>query len=250
MSKSTIDPEAGVGELVARLPRTARVFERYRIDYCCGGKQTLRAACATQGVDLAEVRGRLEEAERAPPARGEETFANASLGVLVRHIIDTFHDPLRAELPRLSGLLTKVRAAHERRHPELIARLNEHFHDLKNELLPHLEREERVLFPFVLRLEEARASGFEPRRPPFGTVANPVKVMEGDHDSVARSLRSIRAVTKDFTLPEGACASFKALYTGLEDLERDLTRHIHLENNLLHPRALELELARPIPVPA
>ncbi len=250
MSKSTIDPDGGVGELVARIPRTARVLERYRIDYCCGGRLSLRAACAAAGAPLPEVRTRLEEIERAAPARGDETFATASLGALVRHIIDQFHDPLRAELPRLSGLLTKVRAAHERRHPELIAQLNEHFHELKNELLPHLEREERVLFPFVLRLEEARALGFEPRRPPFGTMANPVEVMEQDHDKVAGSLRAIRATTHDFTLPEGACASFKALYSGLEDLEHELIRHIHLENNVLHPRALELERARAVPVTA
>lgn len=250
MNKSTIDPEVGVGELVARVPRVARVLERYGIDYCCGGKATLRAACAERGLDLQAVRGELNEAERAAPARDEESFANAPLGVVIQHILDAYHAPLRAELPRIAGLMTKVRAAHERMHPELLGRLNELFHELRSDLLPHLEREERVLFPYVLRLVETSGSGFEPRRPPFGTLANPVEVMERDHESVAKCLKAIRQVTQDFTPPEGACATFRSLYAALMDLERDLVRHIHLENNVLQPRALELERRERVAVPA
>jgi regulator of cell morphogenesis and NO signaling len=226
--------EATVGELAARHPALARVFERFGIDYCCGGKRTLADAAERAGVDFAAVLAAVEVADR-PPA-GEDDPAALSLADLCEHIVGVHHAYLRRELPRIDRLLEKVVAAHGERHPEMrdLQRVVDRF---AAELSRHMAKEELILFPAIRRLEQDR------RYPagPFGSVRNPMAAMEADHDDAGSALAEMRALTSDFTPPADACPTFRALLGALAELEVDMHRHVHKENNVLFPRALRLE---------
>jgi regulator of cell morphogenesis and NO signaling len=235
----TLDAEKTVRELALETPGAARVFEKLKIDYCCGGGRSVGEACEAAGVRVDELTRMLEEAG-AEQADGARDFRTGPLAALIRHILDTHHLYTREESARIQALLEKVCAKHGANHPELleVAAL---FRRLDADLQPHLFKEERILFPHILRLEDAAARKTPPPFAPFGTVCNPVRMMALEHDTAGDLLREIRAVTLGFAAPEDACASFRALYAALEEFERDLHRHIHLENNLLFPRAVELE---------
>jgi regulator of cell morphogenesis and NO signaling len=229
-----------VKDLALRVPGATRLFEGAGIDYCCGGGRTLEDACAIAGVDAGEMIDAMRELESGRRHIGDRGFAAMSLGDLVDHIVRTHHVFTVQELERLDKLLAKVRAKHERNHPEL-ADVVYAFNQLIFDLLPHMLKEERVLFPYVKQLEHARREGYEVGRPPFMTIENPIRMLLLEHETAGDFLREIRAATANFETPEGACMSFRALYEGLEGLERDLHQHIHLENNILFPRAAELE---------
>lgn len=227
-----------VGELAAKLPGATRVFERVGIDYCCRGGRTLEEACVDAGVSadalLDEIRGVPSEARIAPD------FPSMTLRRLVDYIILTHHIFTSSELARLSLLLEKVRAKHEPNHPEL-ASVAHAFVKLEADLIPHMAKEENVLFPYLADLERASEIGARRPRAPFGSVRNPVRMMMLEHDAAGDLLAQLRAVTGGFAAPPDACASFNALYDGLHYLERDLHQHIHLENNVLFPKAVALE---------
>jgi regulator of cell morphogenesis and NO signaling len=229
-----MDSATPVGQLAAEHPTTVRVLQKLGIDFCCGGSRSLGEACAAKGVDLADVLARLEEAAQTPTTddvAGHERDPRE----LIKHILGTHHEFTREELSRLQPLLDKVVKVHGMRHPELL-KLPALFAALREDLLPHMLKEEQVLFPYVERLAEGNAPA-----PFFGTVRNPIGMMAMEHEQVGELLREMRRVTDGYTLPEGACGSFRALYDGLRLLEEDLHRHIHLENNVLFPRALNLE---------
>ena len=230
-----------VKDLALSVPGATRAFEQAGIDYCCGGGRTLEEACASAGVDagamLATLRG-LEEG--GPTLAGDRDFGAMSLEALVGHIVRTHHVFTLQELARLDLLLTKVRAKHEGSHPEL-ADVGNAYGRLLVDLLPHMQKEEQVLFPYVVELERAHREGRSAMRPPFFTIKNPIRMMMLEHDAAGDFLREIRAATANFETPEDACMSFAALYEGLEGLERDLHQHIHLENNVLFPRAAAME---------
>jgi regulator of cell morphogenesis and NO signaling len=232
---TAVDPEAHVAALVLEQPGRARVFERFEIDYCCGGKVPLRAACAERGLDLELVLGALREA----PAVGVEDadWAAASVTDLCAHIVGHHHAYLREELPPLRLLVGKVARAHEGAHPEL-AEVETTFAAVANELEEHMEKEEQILFPACVALEDGDRSGFA-----FGSVQNPIRVMLDDHDEVAAGLARLRRLTNDYEQPGDACNSYRAMLDRLHTLEVDLHRHVHEENNILFPRALELEAA-------
>ena len=230
-----------VRDFALSVPGATRVFEKAGIDYCCGGGRTLEDACATTGVSPAEMLATLRRLEEGGAERGTEPeFGAMPLEELVDHIVRTHHVFTVQELARLEPLLAKVRSKHERNHPEL-ADVGSAFDRLLADLGPHMQKEERVLFPYVVELEQARRESRHAARPPFMTVRNPIRMMMLEHDAAGDFLREIRAATGNFEIPEGACMSFRALYEGLEGLERDLHQHIHLENNVLFPRAAEME---------
>jgi regulator of cell morphogenesis and NO signaling len=237
-----ITPEAPVGVIVAERLGRARVFDRLGIDYCCHGEASLREACGRRSLDLARVAAELAEDDARAGDDGPDAVACAGMtaGALADHIVATHHTFLRRELPRLSDLIDKVVAGHGARNPEL-GDLRATFAGLRQELELHLIKEERVLFPLVKQLEAARG--------PFpihcGTVRNPIRVMEHEHEAAGAALERLRALTGGFRAPAGGCASLRALYQGLADLEADLHRHIHKENNILFPRAAALEAALP-----
>ena len=226
-----------VGELVAECPARSQVFEELQIDYCCHGGISLQEACQQQDLDPGEVLVRLAPQEVL--ASDVRDWLTAPLCELCDHIERTHHAYLRTELPRLALLIAKVAEVHGDRHAELhdVKRI---FHGLQDELMPHMMKEEHILFPAIRRLELAS----HPLNLPFGTVQNPIRMMEREHDAVGNLLRHLRSLTNDFTAPEGACNTYRAMLDGLRELELDLHEHIHKENNILFPRAAKLEASR------
>jgi regulator of cell morphogenesis and NO signaling len=235
----TIDLQANVGELVRQVPNRARVFESHKIDYCCGGKVSLARACEKRGIDAGEVLKQLaanDSAARDQPIVDADAM---TLTELADHIEQTHHAYLREELPRLEFMTEKVSRVHGDKEPRLL-QVREAFVALKAELEPHMMKEERVLFPIIRQLEAATTT------PEFhcGSVANPIRQMEHEHDQAGDALAIIREATDDFVPPEWACNTYRAMIDTLEKLEADMHQHIHKENNVLFPKAIELETAR------
>ncbi len=239
----SIIAERTVRELAIENPAATRVFEKLGIDYCCGGNQTLEQACRTAQAPLEQVIDSLAGAARASERRehGRE-WNHEPLADLVAHIKDTHHKYTRAEIARLGPLFDKVCAVHGQNHPELIG-MHTAFAGLAAELSAHLMKEEIMLFPYIVRLEEAVMEKERVLPPPFGTVRNPVAMMMHEHDGAGEALREMRQLSGDYAAPAGACISFQTLYRSLAALETDLHQHIHLENNILFPRAIAMEAA-------
>jgi regulator of cell morphogenesis and NO signaling len=229
-----------VRELALTLPEATRLFEWLQIDYCCGGSRTLAAACADAGLEVATVLQQLAEVETNSQGTPSTVAQFATLTGLTEHIITKHHTYTKTECERLTALLTKVCGAHGERHPELL-QASAIFQHLCADLQPHMLKEEMVLFPYITRLEAAVARSDAPVRPPFGTVNNPVRMMMYEHDTAGALLRKLRTVSNNYQAPADACLSYQTLYGALAAFEQDLHQHIHLENNLLFPRAIEME---------
>jgi len=240
----TITAEKTVKELALESLSATRVFEKLGIDYCCGGKLSLERACQAANVPFEQAVDALEMAELAAQASSHErNWAEAPLTELIAHIRNTHHKYTRDEIARLSPLADKVCRVHGAKHPEL-AEIRATFQALSAELTTHLMKEEMMLFPYIERLEEALAAK-DPMLPsPFGSVSNPVAMMMHEHDDAGSALRDLRRASNDFTPPPEACVSYQTLYKALAEFESDLHRHIHLENNILFPRAVAMEQAR------
>ena len=226
-----------VRELAGATPGAARVFEKFGIDYCCGGEKSLAQACSAAKVNLQEV---AEALEKPQTESGDRDWQKATLAELAEHIVAKHHEYVRQEIQRLIPLSAKVAGVHGKNHPDL-EQIQSSFESLAEELTTHLMKEERMLFPYIAQLELAAKSGNRPAASPFGTVKNPVRMMMMEHDSAGELLRKMREVSKNYNLPADACMSFQMLYRALEEFEADLHQHIHLENNILFPRAVELE---------
>lgn len=236
----TLSAQETVGRLVAARPARSAVFERYGIDYCCGGKRPLQEVCGEKHLSVDDVVRALLHCDAETPADGTDWTA-APLGELADHIVATHHEYLREALPRLTALTEKVARAHGERRAELVevARI---FAALREELEAHTWKEEQILFPLVKRLEEAAT----PVQSHCGSVNNPIRVMEMEHDSAGQALERLRALTAGYVAPADACNTYRAMLAALEELEADLHRHIHKENSILFPRAAarEAELNR------
>jgi regulator of cell morphogenesis and NO signaling len=230
-----------VGDVVAKHPRAAGVFEKYQIDYCCRGDQPLGVACHAAGLPPSEVIG--EILRTSLESSQDRDWTTATLSELAVHIVSTHHAFLRNELPALEARLRKVILAHGERHGDTLDPLSRAFLALKQELDTHLEKEELALFPVIERFERAHVA--QEKRPPtpFGSIRNPIGMMEHEHRSAGDLLSRMRQATLDYTVPPDGCATYRALFEGLVRLEADLHRHIHLENNILFPRAIGLEAA-------
>jgi len=236
-----INSETTVREVALQMPESTRLFESLKIDYCCGGNQPLAAACTSAGIDVDSVMKILDEmtGSNSQDATALD-FQNASLPELITHILDTHHVFTKTEMDRLQSLTDKVLNAHGGNHPELI-HLSELWLRLCADLKPHMFKEEQVLFPYIMAMTRAADGNAPVPFAPFGTVNNPVRMMMREHDTAGQILRDMRAVTSDYKVPPDACVSYKTLYEALENFEKDLHQHIHLENNVLFPKALDLE---------
>jgi regulator of cell morphogenesis and NO signaling len=234
-----LDSTKTVRELALTIPNATRVFERAKIDYCCGGSRPLAEACARAGVEVQAI-SRLLEESRVTDLPESRDFQTMSLSEMVNYIVEKHHVFTRQESERLIALLLKVCSAHAENHPELL-QVQSAFRALQADLEPHMFKEERVLFPYIVELEAAQLANCLAARPPFGTIRNPLAVMMLEHDAVGDLLREIRKLSRDFAVPADACISYQTLYGALEEFEADLHQHIHLENNILLPRALALE---------
>ena len=229
-----------IREIALEAPATTRVFEEFKIDYCCGGRRSIEDACNTAGIDPAILTERINAVIAQQDVGDEVHPEDKKPTELIGYIISKHHVFTAEELARLTPLMAKVVDRHGESHPEL-KDLQWIFLELAGSLIPHMRKEEGVLFPYIQMLESA-ANGISPAPiSHFGTVQNPIRMMMSEHDTDGDRLKRMREITNDYTLPAGACPSFTALYAGLEDLERDLHRHIHLENNVLFPAAAKLE---------
>lgn len=221
-----------IAEIAEAFPASLRVLESFGIDYCCGGRRPLDAVCGELGVDPQAVMAALRETEKGPAP----DWASLGLVGLVDQIEATHHAYLHTELPRLGTLAEKVVAKHVVSHPEL-NEMRDVFTTLSDDLSPHLAKEERVLFPMIRELaESSNAPSFH-----CGTLQNPISVMMLEHDQVGELLATLRVLTNGYQTPIDGCASYRALYDGLAELEADTHLHVHKENNLLFPAVITLE---------
>jgi len=235
------NPETKMKQIVVDNPGAARVFEEAGVDFCCGGDKSLKDACAHADVSMEEVVGRLRDNKTAVGA-SDVNWVNSPLSGLTRHIRDTHHRYVREAIPRVRGLLQKVKAKHGENHPE-IGDIENLFLNLGQEMIMHMQKEEQILFPYIEALERS-ASGEGTLEPPFFvSVRNPIHAMMKEHDSAGSLVKQIREASSGYAPPGDACSSYQALYVKLREFEADLHQHVHLENNILFPRAVEMEAA-------
>lgn len=227
---ATLTPQAIVGQLVNERASRAKVFERFGIDYCCGGKLSIADACGKKGVDPTAVLAALDAVDAAlGTVTDERDWTQAPIDTLITHILDTHHAYLRDALPRLGFLVEKVARVHGEGHPELteVAATYRRFHE---DMVAHMAKEETVLFPLTRALIQAHEAGCTP------PLQAPLQVMEAEHEQAGRDLEALNTLTGGYVPPEGACNSYRAMLDGLRELEQDTHRHVHLENNVLFPR--------------
>lgn len=236
-----ITPDLTIGEIAAAFPETVRIFEAKDIDYCCGGKYTLETVCQTGGFNQQELVADLEGAAGTPSGR-PAAWTDFSLSELIQHIVTEHHASCRFESARLLSLLDKVVAQHGVEHPEL-EEARSLFSMLSMELSRHMGEEEQILFPFIEFLEHEHNNRQAAIPASLGSIDHPIHQMTEDHDDAGGLAEQIREVTGNYAVPETACNSYRALLLGLAEFERDLHRHVHLENNVLFPRARSLERA-------
>jgi regulator of cell morphogenesis and NO signaling len=230
----TVEGDATLGHLVRTRPGVAKVLDHLGLDFCCHGDRTLAKACAVAGLNLPEA---IAAITATPPAGGHEGWAQLTAGPLSEHIQAVHHHYLDEELPALVALAAKVANVHAARHPEL-AEVDALIEDLRADLVPHLAKEDRVLFPAIRALEAG------PAHFGFGSIGNPIRVMTAEHETVGDLLRRLRAATVDYQVPSDGCASYQLLYQRLEALEADTHLHVFKENAVLFPLAQQLEVDR------
>jgi regulator of cell morphogenesis and NO signaling len=236
-----INSEMTVREVAVQMPESTRLFEVLKIDYCCGGNRPLSEACASAGVEVENVKDLLAVVSQSN-AKDESglDFKSLSLSQLITHIVDTHHVFTKSEMDRLERLIEKVIGAHGGNHPELL-HVGELVQRLCADLKPHMFKEEQILFPYIMAMEQAEAENQPTPFAPFGTVNNPIRMMMMEHDTAGDILRELRALTSDYKVPPDGCVSYQTLYQALEGFEKDLHQHIHLENNILFPKAVQTE---------
>jgi regulator of cell morphogenesis and NO signaling len=230
-----------LGDIVARYPQTRALMEQFGLDYCCGGKHTLAEAAGQVDKDPQEITARLNEALETTEQDPQTNFPAMSSTELADYIESTHHSFMHEQLPRLSALITKVQGAHSQRHGAMLTSLRQVYEQLKAEIEMHLEKEEQILFPYIRQIETFAKGLGEVPQVHCGSVQNPINQMEYEHDVAGGALAKMRELTDDYAVPDDGCESFKALYEGLAALEQDLHQHIHLENNILFPKAIALE---------
>jgi len=228
-----------LADLAATSLAAIRILEQHGLDYCCGGRQPFEQACLANGLTPEHILREIDEAAVAGGA--DRDWQTAPLDELVRHIVETHHAYLKLDLPVLQARMEKVVRVHSARDPQNLPRLAAVFSDLRNELEAHLRKEEMILFPFIERYGHAALQNRPMPPVPFGSIANPIAMMEREHAGAGDALGEIRRLTNNFDPPSYACSTVRALYEGLKMLEADLHVHIHLENNILFPRAIALE---------
>lgn len=227
-----------IGEVVAKNFRTAMVFEGFGLDFCCGGKKSISTACEEKGIKAEKVLSELSTVDES--GQGSMHYDKWELDFLIDYIINNHHSYVLNSVSTIEHHLDKVIAAHGEKNPELAA-IGSIFSELKEELLSHMQKEEKMLFPYVKKMLFALKNTIDFPYPPFGSVMNPVKVMEHEHARAGELTATIRELSSGYNPPETACATYKVLFQELNEFENDLHIHIHLENNILFPKAEVLE---------
>ena len=234
----TVDTKTTIGEMVADDFRMASVFSKYGIDFCCKGNRTLDEVCEKKNISVAELAQKLAEASLSS---GQPTdYAAWPSDLLIDYIEKRHHRYIEEKSPVLIQYLNKLCKVHGDRHPELF-RINELFTASAQELAAHMKKEELILFPFIKKMEKAQREGTALERPHFGTVENPVAMMKDEHTTEGERFEEISSITEGYNPPADACSTYRVTFAMLADFEQDLHTHIHLENNILFPRAIAME---------
>lgn len=228
-----------IGELVASDFRKAEVFRKFGLDFCCRGHKTIQDACAEKGIDSLKVEQALAEIENASGNKTQD-FNNWELDFLTDFIVNTHHKYVIDSLPMLYEFSAKVAKVHGDAHPEVIE-VEQLFTAIAEELESHMPKEEMILFPYIKQLVQAKKTGVPCPKPGFGTIKNPINMMEAEHETAGGFQMRLNEITDNFTPPEDACSTYKVLYAKLKEFETDLFQHIHLENNILFKKAIALE---------
>ena len=230
---TTINARMSVAEIARSAPATIKVFQQHGMDFCCGGRIPLMDACVAAGLDPDVVVAELVDVTRI--ATDDRDWNAAPLSELIQHIQERYHTPLREELPRLSTMMTKVLQRHGDRLPDVLPPLRETFEELRDRLSAHMSREDVVLFPAIERADSAGGIGGS-----WSWIDEPIDVMEAEHAEAGAALAKMRELTNGYRPPDDACPTFRGLYYGLAEFERTMHVHVHLENNILFPRAMRL----------
>lgn len=235
----TATPGTMIREIVATDYRTAAIFQRYGLDFCCNGCRTVEQGCRDSGADERALLRELDEVLNTPAGSAPD-FASWEPAALVSYIVANHHAFVRKAIPALRQHTRKIAEVHGEHHPELvhIARL---FERVAAEMIDHMEKEEHILFPFVVNLADAAKRGRPAPHPPFGTVQNPIRMMEQEHRFVGDAMAEMRSLTDGYQVPADACTTYRVCLQELEAFETDLHAHVHLENNILFPKAIAIE---------
>jgi regulator of cell morphogenesis and NO signaling len=228
-----------IGELVAKDYRTASVFKKYGIDFCCQGNRTINDACQKKNIDSKSVVNDLDDVIQAQGDNATD-YKSWPLDLLADYIEKKHHRYVVEKTAEILPYLDKICRVHGGRHPELIE-INEHFNKTAGELAMHMKKEELILFPFVRKLAKAKQEGSNVIAPPFGSVQNPIESMMQEHTNEGDRFRKIEELSNNYTPPQDACNTYGVTLGLLKEFEQDLHLHIHLENNILFPKAIELE---------
>lgn len=237
--RMSIETEETLGQIVATDLRKAQIFKKYGLDFCCGGKKTVKQACAEKGLDVTKIEQELQQADKIPLSR-PLPYGDWSLDFLSDYIVNTHHSYVNKNLPDIKAYSEKVMKVHGAQHPELV-RINQLVQEIYAELVAHMAKEEKVLFPYIKELVLANKNTSPLHAAHFGSVQTPINMMEMEHELVGKNLEEIRILSSNYLLPQDACASYSLLYRLLDEFEEDLHLHVHLENNILFPKALQTE---------
>lgn len=228
-----------VGQIAAKDLRKAEVFKKYGIDFCCGGKKTVAQICKEKGIDATKVEQELQQTNQQTISNNH-AYNEWNLDFLVDFIVNTHHSYVRKYLPELRGYALKVARVHGDHHPELLP-IQKLVEDVYEELTEHMEQEEKVMFSYIKKIVNAKNSNQPLIKVGTENLSDLIDELEKDHDLVGRAMEEIRAKSNNYAIPDDACASYKVFYKMLEEFESDLFTHIHLENNILFPKAVEME---------
>lgn len=230
--------DKSVAEIVTENIRTADIFKKNGIDFCCGGNVSVQKICAKKGIDYNQLKKDIININAQPSQK--QDFNSWDIDFLADYIINVHHKYVAEANDLIIQYSDKVANVHGLHYAEVVE-INKLFHILANELNTHMQKEESILFPNIKQLAIAKRNNTSVAPPPFGTIKNPIQMMEAEHDSAGIILKKIAELSNNFTPPSDACNTYRALYAKLEEFQNDLFQHIHLENNILFPKAIQLE---------
>ena len=233
---TTIDNKT-VADVVSENIKTAHVFKKYGIDFCCGGGITIDKACEKKNLDYSQLKEELLKVDDAPKAYNYNSW---KLDFLIDHILNIHHTYVEESIPLILQYSNRVAEVHGHHYTEVL-KINTLFNEAANELASHMKKEENILFPYIKSLLQIEIAKESLNSPSFGSINNPITMMEMEHEAVGDIFKEIARLTNNYTPPEDACNTFRALYAKLDEFEQDLHQHIHLENNILHPKTKQLE---------
>jgi regulator of cell morphogenesis and NO signaling len=227
-----------IGEIVAADFRTATVFEKHSIDFCCGGKVALAATCTEKGLDLAAITRELEAVQNEPVERSQN-YSSWTLPFLADYIVNTHHVYLKENDEQIAAYARKIAGVHGAHHPEVI-RIAAIFEKIATDMVGHLKEEEEVFFPALKRADAARTGGTAPDARDRETIQASLLRLHREHEEIGDAIHEIRHLSKEYAIPGDVCNTFMVTYHKLKEFEDDLHKHVHLENNILFPKAAAL----------